>query len=164
MAHRRKIAPFDLSKRTSAELVELRTSANDWYAATARRILAERRDGAILPSLKNMLNSDRDETLAVRDLWALNVSGGLDDRMALSLLGHAIAGVRRWTIRLLGDDGRMNRDIRAKLAALAAAEPDPEVRSQLASSCQRWEPADAIPILDRSRPVPRTARTRTSPT
>jgi len=146
---RRKIAPFDLAKRTSAELVALRTSTNDWYAATARRILAERQDRAVVPSLRNMLSSDRDETLALRDLWAYCASGGLDDGAALGLLGHPLAGVRRWTIRLLGDDGRMNRDIRAKLVALAAAEPDPEVRGQLASSCQRWETADAIPILDR---------------
>ncbi len=146
---RRSVAPFDLAQRTSAELIELRTSANDWYAATARRILAERQDRAVVPSLKSMLSTERDETLALRDLWALAASGGLDDGTALSLVGHPIAGVRRWTIRLLGDDGRMNGDIRAKLVALAAADPDPAVRSQLASSCQRWETADAIPILDR---------------
>ncbi len=146
---RRKLAPFDLTRRTSAELVALRTSANDWYAAMARRILAERHDRAVVPSLLSMLGPDRDETLALRDLWALNLSGGLDDRTALELLGHPLAGVRRWTIRLLGDDGRMNGDLRAKLVALAAQEPDAQVRSQLASSCQRWEAADAIPILDR---------------
>jgi putative membrane-bound dehydrogenase-like protein len=146
---RRKIAPFDLAKRTSAELVELRTSANDWYAASARRILAERQDRAAVPSLLSLLSSDRDETLALRDLWALNASGGLDNGTAEGLLAHPVAGVRRWTIRLLGDDGRMDRDIRAKLITLAASESDPEVRSQIASSCQRWEAGDAIPILDR---------------
>ena len=41
---RRKLEPFDLSKRTSTELVALRTSTNDWFPAEARRILAERRD------------------------------------------------------------------------------------------------------------------------
>ncbi len=146
---RRKLAPFDLARLTSAELVALRTSANDWQAAMARRILAERHDRAVVPSLLSMIDSDRDETLALRDLWALSVSGGLDDRTALGLLGHPLAAVRRWTIRLLGDDGRMNGGLRAKLVALAAREPDPQVRSQLASSCQRWEAADAIPMLDR---------------
>jgi putative membrane-bound dehydrogenase-like protein len=145
---RRKIAPFDLSKKKSAELVDLRTNSNDWYAATARRILAERQDRSVAPGLEKLLAADRDETLALRDLWALYASAGLDDGTALRLLGHAIAGVRRWTVRLLGDDGRMNREIRSRLVALAAAESDAEVRSQLASSCQRWESADAIPILD----------------
>jgi putative membrane-bound dehydrogenase-like protein len=146
---RRRVAPFDLSKRASAELVGLRTCANDWFPAEARRILAERRDPSIVPELKRLLSVDRDETIALRDLWALNVSGGLDDATALCLLDHPVAGVRRWTIRLLGDDHRINPALRAKLVALATAEPDAMVRSQLASSCQRWEPADALPILGR---------------
>ncbi len=146
---RRKLEPFDLSKRTSAQLVAFRSSTNDWFAAEARRILAERRDPSIVPGLKRLLTSDRDETVALRDLWALHVSGGLDDPTALELLAHPIAGVRRWTVRLLGDDQRMNRDLRAKLIALAASEPDAMVRGQLAASCQRWGDDDAIPILAR---------------
>src|SRR5262249_17447163 len=65
------------------------------------------------------------------------------------LLEHPLAGVRRWTIRLLGDDRRMTPDLRARLTALAATEPDAMVRSQLASSCQRWDADDALPILGR---------------
>ncbi len=121
---RRKLEPFDLSKRSSTELVALRTTTNDWFAAEARRILAERRDASLVPDLKRLLTSDRDETVALRDLWALYVSGGLDDATAMELLEHPLAGVRRWTIRLLGDDHRMNRDLRARLVALAAGEPD----------------------------------------
>ncbi len=146
---RRKVAPFDLSKRTSAELVALRTDTNDWFPAEARRILAERRDASIVPELKRLLAGDRDETVALRDLWALHVSGGLDDPTAMGLLDHPVPGVRRWTIRLLGDDHRMNDGFRRKLAELAAAEPDAMVRSQLASSCQRWDADDALPILGR---------------
>ena len=102
-----------------------------------------------MPELKALLAADRDETVALRDLWALHVSGGLDDATAMELLDHPVAGVRRWTIRLLGDDHRMNPELRAKLVDLAAAEPDAMVRSQLASSCQRWDADDALPILDR---------------
>jgi putative heme-binding domain-containing protein len=57
--------------------------------------------------------------------------------------------VRRWTNRLLADDRRMNRDRRAKLVDLAASEPEATVRSQLASSCQRWAADEALPILGR---------------
>src|SRR5262249_2721849 len=53
----------------------------------------------------------------------------------------------RWTIRFLGDEHRMSPDLRAKLASLAASEPDSMVRSQLASSCQRWEAGQALAIL-----------------
>ncbi len=83
---RRKVPPFDLAKRSSAELVALRESTNDWFAAEARRILAERRDPAIVPTLKSLLHDDRDETIALRDLWALHASGGLDDGTASELL------------------------------------------------------------------------------
>ena len=65
------------------------------------------------------------------------------------MLEHPVAGVRRWTIRLLGDDHRMNSAIEARLVGLATTEPDRAVRSQLASSCQRFGPHDALPILDR---------------
>jgi putative membrane-bound dehydrogenase-like protein len=146
---RRKVAPFDLSKKTSEELVDLRTSANDWYAAEARLLLADRRDPSVIPRLKSLLNDDRDEPIALRDLWALHVSGGLDDSTALGLLEHPVAGVRRWTVRLLGDDHRMNPSLRATLVQMAADDPDPLVRSQLAASCQRWGPDDALPVLAR---------------
>ncbi len=146
---RRNVEPFDLAKHGSEELVALRTSGNDWYAAEARRILAERRDPSVVPGLKRLLALDRDETLALRDLWALHVSGGLDESTALGLLDHPVAGVRRWTVRLLGDDRRMNPSLQATLVRMAGDEPDPTVRCQLAASCQRWNAKDALPILTR---------------
>jgi putative membrane-bound dehydrogenase-like protein len=144
---RRKLAPFDLARRSSVELVAMRDSSNDWFAAEARRILAERRDPSVLPLIRNQLRSDRDEIVALRDLWSLYVSGGLDDGAALDLLGHPVAAVRRWTIRLLGDEYRINSALCARLVSLAATEPDSMTRSQLASSCQRWNAANALSIL-----------------
>jgi putative membrane-bound dehydrogenase-like protein len=145
---RKKVAPFDLGKLSTDALIDLRTSANDWQAETARRLLAERHDAAAIPRLKSLLAEDRDATLALRDLWALHVSGGLDDATGLELLAHPVAAVRRWTVRLLGDDHRMNPSLAASLRHLAETDPDPLVRSQLASSCQRWSAAEALPILD----------------
>ena len=144
---RKKVEPFDLSKKSSEELVALRDSKNDWYAATARRILAERRDASVVAKLKSLLQQDHDEVLALRDFWALNACGGLDDSTALGLLEHPVPAVRRWTVRLLGDDAKMNGSLRASLLNLTANETDPLVRSQLAASCQRWSSMDALPIL-----------------
>jgi putative membrane-bound dehydrogenase-like protein len=144
---RRKVPPFDLAKKTSAELVALRESTNDWFAAEARRILAERRDPSIIAALKDLVRSDRAEELALRDLWALHVSGGLDDGIALELLDHPVAGVRRWTIRLLGDDHRLNSALWAKLVAIANTETDVLTRSQLAASCRRFPTEQALAIL-----------------
>jgi putative membrane-bound dehydrogenase-like protein len=143
------VAPFDLAKWSSDDLLALRSRGNDWWPDMARRLLAERRDPAVIPKLKNLLAEDRDEALALRDLWALDVSGGLDDATAEGLLEHRVPGVRRWVERRLGDDARMNESLRSRLLTLAAEEPDVAVRSQLASSCQRWKTADALPILGR---------------
>ncbi len=144
---RRQVPPFDLSKKSSAELVAMRTHPNDWFAAEARRILAERQDRSIVPDLRPLLKADRDPVVSLRDFWALDLSGGLDDPTALELLDHPVAGVRRWTIRRLGDDHRMTPTLRDRLVKRAGSEPDADVRSQLASSCQRWPAADALPIV-----------------
>jgi putative membrane-bound dehydrogenase-like protein len=137
----------DLTNYTSRQLVAFRESGNDWFPDMARRILAERRDRAVVRPLRVLVASDRDEVVALRDLWALYVSGGFGIDDGLRLLDHPLAGVRRWSVRLLGDDRLMSPEIRDRLRDLAAKEPDPTVRSQLASSCQRWRAGDALPIL-----------------
>ncbi|CAN5829452.1 HEAT repeat domain-containing protein [soil metagenome] len=141
------VEPFDLSKLSSRELVALRDHENDWYPAMARRLLAERRDPEVIPILQQFVREGRDEVLALRDLWALHVSGGLDDATALEFLEHPLPDVRRWVIRLLGDDHRMNDPLRDRLLKLAREEPDADTRSQLASSARRWEPDAGLPIL-----------------
>jgi putative heme-binding domain-containing protein len=143
------VEPFDLAKLSSQELVALRTRPNDWWPDMARRLLAERRDATVIPPLRELLQADRDESLALRDLWALDVSGGLDDDTARALLDHPVSAVRRWAIRRLGDDRRSSDALRIKLVDIASQESDVMVRSQLASSCQRWGPKDALPILER---------------
>jgi putative membrane-bound dehydrogenase-like protein len=146
---RRQVAPFDLSRLSSDDLVNLRTYQNDWFPREARRMLAERRDPSIIKRLAGLLRGDTDLTLALRDLWALYVSGGLDDATAVDLLGHRVSAVRAWTARLLGDDQRLTPELRSRLTRLATDEPEPTVRAQLASSCQRWPAADSLAILDR---------------
>ena len=143
----KRLGPFDLSMSPTDELIALRESPNDWYASQGRLILAERRDPSAVNKLRTLLAGDREETVALRDLWALNLCGGLDVSTALGLLDHPVAGVRRWVVRLLGDDRRMSPSLRASLINLAASDPDPLVRSQLAASCQRWDAPQALPIL-----------------
>ena len=59
----------------------------------------------MLPWLHKMI-AGRDEQLALEALWALYVSGGWNDEVALELLDHPAADVRTWTVRLVGDDRR----------------------------------------------------------
>ncbi len=144
----RKVPSFDISKRSTADLIATRSAKNDWEAAQARQILYDRKDAAAIAPLRQLLNADRDEATALRDFWNLNACGGLTDDVALSLLDHPVAGVRRWTVRLLGDDQRMNGSLRASLIHLAETDPSPIVRSQLAASAQRWKTEDAFPLIN----------------
>src|SRR5262249_51610457 len=100
-------APFDLTKKTTAELVGLLGHRNSWFRATARQLLAERRDPAAYPLLRKNL-AGPDEHLALESLWALYVSGGLVNKTDFYLLGHPNPHVRAWVVRLLGDPKKVS--------------------------------------------------------
>ncbi len=137
----------DLTRLSNQELLAFRNHPNDWYVEMARRILAERRDPSVAPQLQRWLMAERDEAIALRDLWALNVSGGLDAGLAEALLDHPAAAVRAWTVRLIGDEGKLTPNFRDRLVRLALEETSPVVRSQIASSCGRFATGDALAVL-----------------
>jgi putative heme-binding domain-containing protein len=139
--------PFPLSQRSSDELVDLLSSPNEWTTREVRRILMERRDPAVCPRLERMVRSEKDAKLALEALWALYVSGGFRDDLALELLDHPVDHVRAWTVRLLGDRRWVDPRLGEKLAALGKREPSPTVRNQLACSCKRLPAAVALPIV-----------------
>jgi putative membrane-bound dehydrogenase-like protein len=142
-----KVAPkIALAKMTSKELVGLLGHANDWYSREARRILAERRDPAVRPILRQMILDNKGQ-LALEALWALYVSGGFDDLLAGKLLDHANEDVRTWTVRLLGDARKVTPAIHERLVQLAQSDASPRVRSQLACSARRLPGKDCLPIV-----------------
>ena len=146
--NRENVPPFDLAKWPTKDLLALRTHANAWWPDTALRILFERHDAAGVPNLLASLESESDPTSAMRDLWALDACGGLTPETSIQLLDHRLPQVRAWVIRRLADLGPPTDSAQHKLVNLAASEPDARVRSQLASSCQRWPSPIALPILN----------------
>ena len=136
-----------LGRLSSDELVELLNHPNAWYAREARRILAERRDPAVLPRLAALVRS-QDDGRELEALWALYVSGGLTDDLALTLLDHTSEHVRAWTVRLLGDARRVDPRFNDCLVALARREPSATVRSQLAATCKRLPGPVALPVVE----------------
>ena len=99
-----KPAPMrDLGKLTSEELVKLLGSESRWERDTALRLLGERKDKAVVPQLRKNLKGGK-EQVALGALWALNQLGELDEHEAEDALDHPNAHVRRWAIRLIGDD------------------------------------------------------------
>lgn len=139
---------LDLAKRSSDELAGLLSHANAWQRREARRILSERRDASVLPKLRATLDMQTSSDASLEALWALYVSGGWSDELALKLLDHPSATVRAWTVRLVGDDcPQLSAAMAERLARLAAIEPAAMVRSQLACTCKRLSGADALPIV-----------------
>jgi len=140
------VRDLDLNREPSAELLKLLAHPNDWYARTARRILADRRDPEVILPLRTMvreLNGDA----ALQALSALDVSGGFTEEFGRELLRSREEHVRRWAVRLLGDEGRVSAATARGLEALSDREGSAVVRSQLASSARRLPAATALPIL-----------------
>ncbi|MDR3636454.1 MAG: c-type cytochrome [Isosphaeraceae bacterium] len=138
-----------LSRRSSNELVDLLNHPNAWYSREARRLLMERRDPSVCPRLAAAVqNETQNAKPALEALWALYVSGGFTDDLALKLLDHPIDHVRAWTVRLVGDQKRVSPQLAQRFVALARSEPSAIVRSQLACTCKRLPGASALPIVE----------------
>lgn len=136
----------DLSARSPGELVSLLNDPNKWIRQTALRLLADRRDGSVVPRLRTTVRQATGQP-ALEALWALNLSGGFNEAIALELLDHADPYVRLWTARLLCDPGEVSPTVAARLVERAKIEPDVEVRSQLACSAKRLPAAAALPMV-----------------
>lgn len=116
----------------------------------ALRLLADRGDRAALPLLRALLTGPGDGGApgpALEALWASYQLDALDAPLARLALDHPNPQVRLWTARLLGDRGAVEPELAGKLAQLASAEPDVEVRAQLASTARRLPPAHSLPIV-----------------
>jgi putative membrane-bound dehydrogenase-like protein len=142
----RPVAPFNLARLPSNELVELLKHPNEWFCREARRVLSERLDPAVIPVLRRLVSENKDR-LALEALWALYVSGGFEEGFASGLFGHPNEDVRTWTVRLLGDARKVSPDIQARLVRMAQIEPSPVVRSQLACTCKRLPGKDGLPVV-----------------
>jgi putative heme-binding domain-containing protein len=140
------IQPFDLSRLSTQELVDLLGHTNKWFRQEALRLIGDRKDKSVIPTLKNLVDKNTGQ-LALESFWALNLSGGFDDETAIKTLDHNDPFVRMWTVRLLGDEQEVSPAIAKKLVAVAAVEPNVEVRAQLACSAKRLPAADALPIV-----------------
>lgn len=139
------IQPFDLTKKTNDELIALLGDKNKWFRQQAVRTLSERGEKKLLPTLRGLI--DADDPRALEALWISHRLGGLDENLALAGLRHKNDDVRRWTVRLLGDDRAAPPSAAAEMVKLVATESNVQVRSQLASSVKRL-PADVgLPIV-----------------
>ena len=141
----RPAAPFDLSSRTSQQLVGLLRDERKWYREHARRLLGERGDRSVVPELRRLAREERGQ-LALEAVWSANLIEGMDSEWALELLNHRDAAVRSWGLRLVNPAGPTGA-VRDRLIELARSEPDAQVRSELANTATRLDAGGAIAVL-----------------
>jgi putative membrane-bound dehydrogenase-like protein len=139
--------PGDLSRKSSQELVDLLKNNNPWWHRTALRLLGERRDRSVAPLLEEMVLRSKNDAHSLRGLWGLFAVGAFDEKFAAQTLSHESPWVRSWTIRLLGEAGRVSDAMLQRLARRARDDQAPEVRLQLASTVRRLTTQDALPLL-----------------
>jgi putative heme-binding domain-containing protein len=142
----------DLAKLTDAELVQRQLHKNDWHVRHARRLLQERAAaGKLAPethdALRKILREHADVTRKLRALWALHVTGGLDEPLRSELLDSPEEYIRGWAIQLASEDRRGSTPLLNRLGAMAVKDPAPFVRLYLASGLQRLRPQDRWPIV-----------------
>jgi putative membrane-bound dehydrogenase-like protein len=141
-------ARADLTRLGDDELVKLQLHPNDWYVRHARRLLQERASapgwegGQVHAALREMLYSRRlGEPRRLRALWALHVTGGLDEVGLLAGLDDPGEHVRAWSVRLSCEGPSPGAQVLGKFRELARGDPSPVVRLALASALQRLPPA-----------------------
>ena len=138
---------FDLQKLSTAQLADLLSSSNDWFARRALCSLAQRRDAGILPRLRKQIFQSHDRHLQIESLWALYVSGGFNDNFAEKGLRHPNETIRKWTVRLLGDKKEVSSEMAKSLRSAARSETSAVVRAQMACSAKRLPGKAALPIV-----------------
>jgi putative membrane-bound dehydrogenase-like protein len=161
------VARPNLRAMSDAQLVELQTHTNDWYVRQARTLLqsraaANRLDKTLVHTqLRKQLQSATSSPKRLRALWALHVTGGLDEDRLSALLGHEDDHVRSWSIQLLCDASSTNafqdaseakslpvsRSVLLQFASMAKTDRSQIVRLYLASAVQRLPFEQRWPIL-----------------
>ncbi|MEM7145225.1 MAG: PVC-type heme-binding CxxCH protein [Verrucomicrobiota bacterium] len=138
----------DVSTRANEELVALQAHENDWFVRHARRVLQERATaGADMGAVhEELLALYEGEGVSVpkrlRALWALHVTGGLDETFLAAQLRDESEYVRAWAVRLLCEQGVPSAGVLERFRELAAEGDSPFVRLHLASALQRLPMAD----------------------
>ncbi|SMC95055.1 putative membrane-bound dehydrogenase domain-containing protein [Pedobacter africanus] len=138
---------FDISKYSVQQLIQLLKNENKWYRQQAQIQFANRKNKSFVPLLLPLLKS-ADGQLALEALWAINLSGGLNDDIAHMALSHKDPFVRNWAVRLAGDHKLRSPVFSKHLIRLAETEADPETRSQIAATAKRLPGRIAIPVIE----------------
>jgi mono/diheme cytochrome c family protein len=139
-----------LSTATPAELVSTLSHANGWWRDTAQRLLVERGEKSVAPSLQKLAASAPDWRTRLHALWTLDGLDASDRAVVEKALGDAHADVRASAVRI-GERYLASGDATFTKAVLALAnDKNWNVRRQVAASIgelpapARTEPAVSL--------------------
>src|SRR5262249_19618891 len=98
----------NIARLSNAELVQLHTHTNEWFARQARLELTARAETgqdlkAARSQLLGLFENDAGVVVKLRSLWSLYAMGKLDEGFLRAQLRHENEHVRAWAIRLLTD-------------------------------------------------------------
>lgn len=139
--------PSDLSHLSSRELASKLDSRNIWERQMALRILWDRRDSGAAGQFEKIAIASGGQK-ALDAFWAAVACRGFDEAFAAKALRHPNPAVRQWAVRIAGEDNIMTSGMREDLVSLAVHEPDPHVRSQIASTAQALSPQPALRVIE----------------
>jgi putative membrane-bound dehydrogenase-like protein len=143
-----KIEGLDLTKSTDAELVDMQLSKNEWFVRQARRILQERGPKPeVHRALEKMFRENPDDTRQLRALWALHVTNGVTQDVAMEALKKESEYVRGWAIQLLCEDSSPSEAVLKRMTEMSTGDQSALVRLYLASAAQRIPIEKRWPIL-----------------
>lgn len=137
---------FDISTYSNDQLIQTLSNRNKWFRQQALLEFGNRKDISIIPRLMLLLKTGVSQT-ALESFWAIALSGGFTDSVAVAGLRHKDPFVRMWAVRLSGDANNVSQIVAGELARLASLETHPEVRSQLAATAKRLPGPVAIPFI-----------------
>ena len=134
-----KLKPFDLAKASPNELLGCLSHANKWFRRQAVLEIGWRGLNELKEPLVTLAKSS--DAHALDALWALDLLGAADDELVDALLGHADPYIRRWAVKIIGEQRRASE----ALVRLAKTEPHLEVRAQILATAKR------LPAMSPSR-------------
>ena len=160
-----KPAISDLGKLNTSELINLLGHKNQYFARTARRVLADRsaRGDSIPDSeiarLKKMAAEGPHQLEAI---WTLESSGNMTGSMLQSLLASDNEHARVWALRLMSAEDFQRSDVNRQLATLTKDESG-LVRLYLASAMSRMSSEQKFAVVTSLASVKSDAEDRTMP-
>ncbi|HEY8688714.1 MAG TPA: PVC-type heme-binding CxxCH protein [Chitinophagaceae bacterium] len=89
----KKVSP-DLRNAKSMDLVALLSHQNQWWRLQAQRLLLERQDKSVIPSVKTLFNQSEDARFRLHALYVLEGMNALDAEIVKKAMKDSSPGVR----------------------------------------------------------------------